>query len=265
MVGVTSSALKEQIALLRRGLRKAGWRVGLDVRAFEHNPGTSGRPIGDMELFLQDVRARGFSAQAILDIGANRGDWSRLAGAVFSDAKFLLIEPQPEMDRYLRDFCRSHNGSIFVAAGAGAKDGELTQTIWDDLAGSSFLPPLDPALVRKGKQRSVPIVTIDGVLDAHPEFRPDLVKIDVQGFELEVLRGARKLFQMTRLFIIEASLFEFMPGQPLVSEIVGYMCENGYELYDVAGYMRRPSDGALGQIDLVFASSTGSLRSSRSW
>jgi len=139
------------------------------------------------------------------------------------------------------------------------------QTICDDLAGSSFLPSVDPELIKRGKQRTVPVVTIDSLLEANPQFKPELVKIDVQGFELEVLRGARTLFQTTQLFIIEASLFEFMPGQPLASEIVRYMRDNSFELHDVAGYLRRPSDGALGQMDLVFAASTGPLRKTSSW
>jgi FkbM family methyltransferase len=260
-----TSTLKSPIALLRRGVRRAGWQVGLDVRVHEKAAGGAHRPLADMELFLQDVRARGFVPNCILDIGANRGDWSRLAGTVFPDAKFLLVEPQQEMESALQEFCRTHKQSSVVMAGAGASNGELVQTIWEDLAGSSFLPQADSGLIEKGEQRSVPVRTIDSILESHPQHRPDLVKIDVQGFELEVLKGAEKLFSLAELFVIEASLFEFMSGQPLVSEIVGYMRDKGFELYDVAGYMRRPFDGALGQMDLVFASSNGQLRKTSRW
>lgn len=54
-------------------------------------------------------------------------------------------------------------------------------------------------------------------------------------------------------------------GQPLAREVITYLGERGYELYDVPGFPRRPSDGALGQMDLAFAREKGILRSSSEW
>ena len=47
--------------------------------------------------------------------------------------------------------------------------------------------------------------------------------------------------------MLETSLFAFMPGQPLVREVIDFFFQRGYELYDIPGYLRRPSDGALGR------------------
>jgi hypothetical protein len=94
---------------------------------------------------------------------------------------------------------------------------------------------------------------------------PDLVKLDVQGFELEVLRGAPSLFGGTELFVVETSLFAFLPGLPLLGEAIEFMAARGYEVYDLAGRIFRPVDGALAQLDVAFARRRGVLRRHDLW
>jgi hypothetical protein len=89
--------------------------------------------------------------------------------------------------------------------------------------------------------------------------------LDVQGFELEALAGAEQTFGTTEVFILETSLFRFMPRMPLTREVVIFMSDRGYELYDIVSYARRPYDGALGQVDLAFVRREGMLRGNSSW
>ncbi|MDD5350416.1 MAG: FkbM family methyltransferase [Chthoniobacteraceae bacterium] len=228
--------------------------------------GSDTQPLGHIEHFLGDVRARGFAPRGIVDVGANRGDWARLALKMFPEAAILMIEPQEEMQARLTELAQSRPGCHYVKAGAGRESGELVQTIWPDLAGSSFLPPADDGQLKAGTQRKTPIITLDKLLTkTYPNFSPDLVKLDVQGFELEALAGGASLFGRTELFILETSLFSFMPGQPVTREVIAYFAERGYELYDIPGYLRRPSDGALGQIDLAFVKANGHFRASAAW
>ena len=228
-------------------------------------PGGQDRPIGQWVSFLEDVRARGFSPRGVLDIGAHRGDWTRVTRSIWPRARFLMIEPQPEMQESLERVCRELEGVGYVLAGAGCRREERIQTIWEDLAGSSFLPVPDEAMLAAGRQRPAPLVTVNSLLEERPDLRPDLVKLDVQGYELEVLRGSGKCFGVTELFIVETSLYAFLPGNPLCREVIDFMADQGYELYDITEYYRRPSDGALGQIDLAFALRRGMLRSHDRW
>ncbi len=94
---------------------------------------------------------------------------------------------------------------------------------------------------------------------------PQLAKLDIQGFELEALKGAKSLFGVTELFILEVSLYEFLPSSPVVSEVVAFMAARGYEVYDIPGFARRPFDSALGQIDLAFARKGGFLMARTDW
>ena len=109
------------------------------------------------------------------------------------------------------------------------------------------------------------VVTIDSLLEEGAIEMPDLVKLDVQGFELEALRGGQRLFGPVEAFVLEASLFRFMPGIPLFHEVVAFMAERDYLAYDFGGWLRRPHDGALGQTDVCFARKNGILRTTDLW
>jgi FkbM family methyltransferase len=246
-------------SVVKRGLARAG----IDVKRVGSFAQT--RPIGVMSTFIADLRERGLRCNVVLDVGANRGDWTRTAREVFPEARYVLIEPQHEMASYLDALCASESKCRWFEVGAGATAGELTLTIWDDLVGSSFLTPAAGGGADDRPQRVVPIVTIDELLAREGYAAPELVKLDIQGFELEALRGAPGVFDVAEVFILEVSLMEFLPETPVLSEVVSFMDERGFVVYDVAGYARRPLDGALGQLDLCFARRDGMLRRSTEW
>lgn len=225
------------------------------------------RPVGRMDFLLEDLKMRGLNCQTILDVGANSAKWSRMAKEVFPSANFCLIEPQTEMKDKLETFCQESNNSVYFLAGAGAKNEVLTLTVWDDLQGSSFLPNPDEKLKKSGKQRNIEIITIDGLIESSKIKLPELIKLDIQGFELEALKGAKQTFGYTEVYILEVSLFPFsdVPGMPVISDIINFMLEKDYVVYDFPGFLRRPLDGALGQCDICFVKRNGFLRSSNEW
>ncbi|ASU36290.1 FkbM family methyltransferase [Mucilaginibacter xinganensis] len=253
---------------MKSALKKLFNFFGYELRRIDpFPPGAPQRPVGSMNLLLEDLKARGLNCRSIMDVGAHTGSWSIMAKQIFPEAKFCLIEPQIEMEDNLKLFCSTSNNSTYFIAGAGPVTEKKHLTLWDDFAGSSFLPVEDEAHKAVGRQRMVSMIAIDEIIATNEFEVPELVKLDVQGYELEALKGAGRLFGKTEVFILEASLFSFsdVTGMPIFSEVMNFMLERDYLVYDFAGFSRRPLDGALGQCDICFVKRDGFLRSSNEW
>ena len=214
---------------------------------------------GSSKRFLKNVARQGFSPRSILDIGANRGEWSRHAKSVFKEARFFLIEPQKELSPFLDKFCADSPGSKWFPMATGAETGELTLAISPDSIGSSFLLSEHPkAGGGRWEKRSVPVTTVDSMIRQNDIPVPDLVKVDVEGFELDVLRAATACFGTTELFVLEVSLYKLLPELPLFGEVHDFMSRHDYVMYDVVGLKRR--SGVLGKADIAFAKANGLIR-----
>jgi len=90
-----------------------------------------------------------------------------------------------------------------------------------------------------------------------------LLKVDVQGAELRVLAGAKKILRECDAVILEATLFGTMIGGPQLAEVVAYMQGQGFATYDIWGMLYRPLDGALAQVDIAFVREDSVLRESQ--
>ena len=220
--------------------------------------------VGNMQQTLHRISSN-LHCDAILDVGANRGNWSELAVKFFPKAHFYLLEPLQEMYPLLNKIIQKHSNFHFVPIAAGSRDEESIITIYEDLDGSSLLHEHQLELVKTGKQRVINVQRIDSLLTKNIIQTPNLCKMDVQGFEIEALKGSQKLFGYTEVFILEASLYKFTPNQPLLSEVIEFMEQRNYVIYDIAGSLARPSDGAIGQMDICFVKRDGILRQSNQW
>lgn len=226
---------------------------------------TMDRPFADMRTLLFFLREREFVPGFAVDVGAHRGHWTEMLKEVFPDTEVLMIEPQPELAGALDEVCSRLPGVQWVATAAGAQEETRLQTIWEDLQGSSFLPRPDADRAAAGVQRPAQVRRLDDLLRERGGRAPDLVKLDVQGFELEVLRGCPSIFGKTEIFVMETSLYAFLDDIPLLREVIAFMADREYEIYDIAGQIRRPVDGALGQLDIAFARRNGFLRQHDLW
>jgi FkbM family methyltransferase len=214
-----------------------------------------------LRLFRQ-LASKGFRPAHIIDVGAHRGDWSRDAHRFFPDCAFTLIEPQAEMKPDLDRFCSEAKNARWILAGAGASTGELAFTVRaKDPDASSFAIPEEEAERLGFERRVVPLVTLDSVCEGSDLPPPEVVKIDAEGFESEVLRGARTLVGEAELFFIEVATTDWTSPNSLgfLDRMID-MRDHGYEFYDITDILRRPSDGAIGLMEVAFAKRSGVLR-----
>jgi hypothetical protein len=94
---------------------------------------------------------------------------------------------------------------------------------------------------------------------------PDLLKLDVQGYELEVLKGAEKALRQMSAILIEVNFIDIHKGAPLIDELVLFLRDKGFVAYDICALTRRPLDQALWQADFIFVPRHSELRSDKRW
>jgi FkbM family methyltransferase len=111
---------------------------------------------------------------------------------------------------------------------------------------------LAPENVMGGARAEAPMDSLDAMIDRGDVRPPDFIKIDVQGYELEVLRGAPRALAGCTAALLECSLLRLFDGAPRIDEVIDFLRERQMIWYDVAGIVRRPNDDALWQLDLIF-------------
>ena len=209
---------------------------------------------------LKRLQMGGLKPKTVLDVGANRAEWSKHAAKVFPDAVFTLVEPVQEYGPILDRFLEGHPGSTRLEAALGSAVGTVDIIIDPGLVGSSLLAP-----TQDGHVRQVEIQTLDGLIENGRLETPDLVKIDVQGAELDVLNGARRCLAKGPVVIVEVSLSRFYPLQPLASEVITFLANEGYVLFDAWGLIRRDRDTRLLQMDVCLCREDSDLRRDATW
>jgi len=227
---------------------------GLDIR--RRPPPTPAR--SGMTGALAHLSRLGFKPQTLIDVGVAY-QTSELYEA-FRDATILLIEPLVEFEPFLRKICASYN-SQYILAAARETRGTAVLNVRADKVGSSLLNEVEGYAV-DSSPRTVPVITIDEVCLERNLRGPFLIKVDVQGAEIQVLAGAKRTLQETEAVILEVSLFGFWIGGPQFYDVIARMKEYGFVAYDFCGFLHRPFDNALSQVDVIFARENGLLRQS---
>ncbi len=211
---------------------------------------------------LRQLSNLGFRPGTIVDVGV--AYQTAELYEEFPASSILLIEPLAEFEPCLRQICAEHKAQ-YVLAAAGATPGTAIFNVHtDQLDGSSLLKEVEGAMV-DGIPRQVPVVTIDQVCAEKNAKGPYLVKLDVQGAELQVLAGAERTLRETEVVILETTLFGTIIGGAQMWDVVMKMKEYGFVAYDIFGLLYRPLDNALSQTDMVFVRENGPFRVSHAF
>lgn len=150
-------------------------------------------------------------ARWIVDAGANHADFSYAASACFPSARCLLVEPLPRLHEELEKRCKYSDGRwILEKSALGATNCVMPLYVSsDDAIGSlaGFSEDYTAAAVARTSSRlECKVRTLDEVASQYGIAEIDVLKIDVEGFEFEVLKGAEKSLAKTKAVITEVSL-----------------------------------------------------------
>jgi FkbM family methyltransferase len=207
---------------------------------------------------LTTLAARGWLPRAIVDVGASDGKWTRLALSVFPNCDYLLVEPLTEHEEALSQLSKEYGRVRIVQCAAGREDGLRSLAVATDLDGSSLV------WTHGGTLREIPVIPLSTLIAQAGLTAVSLIKVDVQGFELEVLGGLER-WEALELLILEASVFRFSPHSPLIEELIDELRPRGFRLIEVVDVIRRPLDNAMAQCDLLFCREDHWLLADTSW
>ena len=211
----------------------------------------------DMNSRLVNLRRAGFSPGGAIDGGAHQGDWTRTLWGVWPDCPSVMIEPLLAKFQILAGLAAKTKGSSVLSKAIGRKRDRVL----------FHLDETNSGIVTSGSEEGTIMVdctTLDDVLDEIPGFKPNLMKLDLQGHELEALAGAERHLKEIEVIILEVSVLR-IGDVPLFSEVDRFMETRGYRFYDVLAQYYRPRDGALHQMDAFYVRRDSALISSRSW
>ena len=204
-------------------------------------------PRGSLDA-LRRVRAQGVVPRQIVDAGASDGVWTRECLAVFPDSRYLLVDPLPANATALMRLAHQQQRVSVWSGALGAAPGTLDLWVHGDQ--SSFLPSDEYVSETK---RSVEVRTLDSFLGSELLEPPDLIKADVQGFEVELLEGAKACLRTAELLLLEVCFRRLYRNLRLAHEVIAYVGAAGFRIYDICSYASRASDGELAYSDILFA------------
>lgn len=210
---------------------------------------------------LERLARNGFVPKHIFDVGAYRGDFATLCVQVWPGTTVTAFEVLEDKVSKLRSLASGGLPIEVVPFLVGAEDHESVPFHVMETASSV----LDEHTSQKAPVVFYPMRRLDKLVSDNHLESPDFLKLDVQGYELEVLRGAECTLRNASAILIELNFLDIHKGVPLASEVIAWLDERGWAAYDICGLTRRPLDDALWQADLVFVPRDSPLRSDKRW
>jgi len=193
----------------------------------------------------------------VLDVGANTGQFVADLRAAGYSGRVISFEPLASAHAALCKHAeRDPNWKIADRTAIGAEPGSANMHISGNSVSSSLLEILpshsdaEPQSSYVGSE-TVPVTRLDDLYVPIHEDRV-LLKIDVQGYERQVLQGARKVLDHSRAIICEMSLIPLYDGQVLAREMWDLLAAQNFEAWSLEPCYRNPTTGRMLQVDGVF-------------
>jgi FkbM family methyltransferase len=228
-------------------------RLGVDVRRYRPDAKPPSEYVRRRSLLMAE-----HAISLVLDVGAGQGLYSLdLRGGGY-DGRIVSFEPLIASYLLLKQRAEADSDWLAMQLSLGAHDGECLLNVASNLVSSSLLPMAErhleaaPYSAYSGHQK-VHVRSLDHL--AAEFVKPDdrvLLKMDVQGYEKEVLKGAARVLGRVALVECELSLCTLYSGQPLLPDMAGYIEGLGFQTVSLADEFMEPGGTRVLQMNGLF-------------
>jgi FkbM family methyltransferase len=193
----------------------------------------------------------------VLDIGANTGQFALALNAVLPNSKIYSFEPIPECFEVLQKSIQGISNMQAFNTAIGNQSGKLSFERCKSSLSSSFRKMTDVHKIAfpetsEHETINVAIEKLDYLASQLEIVEPLLIKIDVQGFEDQVLRGGHETIKKAKIIIIETSFAKLYEDQPLFREIYEILLNFGFNYGGTLEKLQDPITGRVLQEDSIF-------------
>ncbi len=214
--------------------------------------------ISDLKYIVKNLN---INVHTIFDVGANVGNTVKIFNSIFPESSIHAFEPNPSVFDKLQKNCNHIKNLKLNNIGVGNKEGVLKLNRHVNSGATSFKNPNNITNPNYSKnivdQIEVPIQTLHNYTKDHQIKSVDLLKIDVEGFEQEVLEGisSNYLQDNIQLIMIESNLIEKMMDQALIENIIDFLRKHNFTLYNI--YTQQESKNKqLFIVNLIFVNNS---------
>lgn len=207
---------------------------------------------------VSSLSKQGILPRTVLDVGANTGQFAVATAKLFPNVSVHSFEPVPNCAKELRKNVSGLGNVVVYPFALGDREGKVTLHVNTHSHSSSILPltrghrDAFPE-AREARAIEVKVSTLDGVF-AEADLRPPvLLKLDVQGYEAQTLRGGVETLKRVDYVVLEASFKPMYEGELLFMDIARMMEERGFRFERPVSWLSAPENGEILQMDALFA------------
>ncbi len=217
-----SKRIKKNPVLVVNGLKmKFDPRSSQDILIYDSIEKGAGYEPGVTKLLLSTIK----KGMTFVDVGANSGYYTLLAsGCLGRSGKIIALEPQSIVFRRLKDNVKINKIKNVIllhkAAYSERKKVKIGIPRWGDAETSIDYP-------NSLRYENVDAVTIDSICK-----NPDIIKIDVEGYELEVLQGAKKALKNVKCIVFEQNIRRLVERDMDPNIVINFLKREGFNIYD---------------------------------
>ena len=173
---------------------------------------------------LELLKSRGLHVSKVLDIGAYEGEWTKRLLQLYPDAQVTMIEGNTDKESFLKPIGPYH----IALLSDQEKEVNYYKSQTDIGTGNGIYQENTNVPFKPEKRKTT---TLEKLLQSTEGY--DLIKMDVQGSEMDIIKGSPTLFKNSTFVLLEMQVYNYNMKAPLIGDMMGYMNEIGYQMHDL--------------------------------